>query len=89
MEKGWQWPAAVGYGLLSMFLGMILGFLPQWLWAELLTPRFRSSDFAVGLPVGFLVASLGVGYFCFAKFDASRAACYAWIFGFCWLFLVS
>ncbi len=85
IEKGWQWPAALGYGLLSMFLGMIVGFLPQWAWEELLTPKFLNTGFVVGLPVGFLAASLGVGYICFAKLDASGVACYAWIFGVCWL----
>lgn len=84
-EKLWQWPSVVGLGFLSMFLGMLIGFLPQFFWAKLASPPFSNTGWVVSLPVGFLLASFAVGYVSVAKFDASRAACYAWIVGVGWL----
>jgi hypothetical protein len=84
-NKEWQWPSVVGLGLLAMFLGMLIGFIPQVIWEKFVSPPFSNTGFVVALPVGFLLASFGIGYVSVAKFDASRAACYAWIVGICWL----
>jgi hypothetical protein len=84
-EKPWSWPSALGLGFLAMVLGMLVGFIPQFVWAKLVSPPYSNTGFVVDLPVGFLLASFGIGYIGVAKFDASRAACYAWVVGVCWL----
>ncbi len=84
-EKPWSWPSALGLGFLAMFLGMLVGFIPQVIWEKLVSPPFSNTGFVVGLPVGFLLASFGLGYIAVTKFDTSRAACFAWVVGVCWL----
>jgi|SRR5271157_3948169 len=85
IEKPWKWPSVIGLGLLAMLVGMLVGFIPQVIWEKLVSPPFSNTGFVVALPVGFLLASLAIGYVGVAKFDASRAACYAWVIGICWL----
>jgi len=85
IEKQWRWAAVLGLGFLAMFLGMLVGFIPQVIWAKLVSPPFSNTGFVVDLPIGFLLTSSVIGYIAVAKFDTSGAACYAWIVGVCWL----
>jgi len=85
IEKQWRWAAVLGLGFLAMFLGMLVGFIPQVIWEKLVSPPFSNTGFVVDLPIGSLLTSSVIGYIAVAKFDARQAACYAWVVGVCWV----